>query len=138
MATSHPATPRLVDIDRLTSISSLVAEGATFTGHFQTNRDLGIKIDGVLEGNITFETGGTIHVGATGVVQNTRLEADNVFIEGKVVGSVVARKALEITGSGTLLGDASYDALIDMHPRARVRGKLEYRGDVEAPAGSNG
>jgi hypothetical protein len=29
-----------------------------------------------------------------------------------------------------LMGDASYDELIDMHPRARVRGKIEFRGDL--------
>jgi hypothetical protein len=33
-----------------------------------------------------------------------------------------------------LLGDASYDEMIDMHPRARVRGKIEYRGDIDAAA----
>ena len=46
----------------------------------------------------------------------------------------IARKALEITGSATVIGDASYDELIDMHPRARVRGKVEYRGDIDAAA----
>ena len=40
--------------------------------------------------------------------------------------------ASPITGSATLIGDASYDELIDMHPRARVRGKIEYRGDIDA------
>ena len=45
----------------------------------------------------------------------------------------MARKSLEITGSATVIGDASYDALVDVHPRARIRGKLEYRGDVDAP-----
>ena len=73
-----------------------------------------------------------LHVGATGVIEHTRLAADYVFIEGKVIGTVIARKALEITGSATLIGDASYDELIDMHPRARVRGKIEYRGDIDA------
>ena len=129
---NHPATTRLVPAERLGAISSLIAEGAEFDGNFQTSRDLGIKIDGRLKGNITFETGGTIHVGPTGVIENTRLEADYVFIEGKVIGTVIARKSLEITGSATLIGDASYDELIDMHPRARVRGKIEYRGEIDA------
>jgi cytoskeletal protein CcmA (bactofilin family) len=62
------------------------------------------------------------------------LEADHILIEGKVIGNVFARKALEISGSGTLLGDAAYDELIDMHPRAKVRGKLEYRGDMDSPS----
>ncbi len=128
----NPSATRLVPADRLTAITSLIAEGAVFEGNFHTASDQGIKVDGRLQGNITFEAGGTLHVGATGVIENTRLEADYVFIEGKVVGTVIARKALEITGSATLLGDASYDELIDMHPRARVRGKIEYRGDIDA------
>ena len=128
----NPATTRLVPVERLSAITSLIAEGAVFDGNFHTTRDQGIKVDGLLKGNITFESGGTLHVGATGVIENTRLEADYVFIEGKVIGTVIARKALEITGSATLLGDASYDEMIDMHPRARVRGKIEYRGDIDA------
>lgn len=132
MNASNPATTRLVPADRLAAVTSLIAEGAVFDGNFHTARDQGIKVDGLVKGNITFETGDTLHVGATGVVENTRMEADYVFIEGKVVGTVIARKALEITGSATLLGDASYDELIDMHPRARVRGKIEYRGDIDA------
>lgn len=127
----HPATTRLVPVERLSSITSLIAEGAVFDGNFHSTRDQGIKVDGQLKGNIMFESGGTLHIGATGVVENTRLEADFVFIEGKVFGTVIARKALEITGSATLIGDASYDELIDMHPRARVRGKIEFRGDIE-------
>ena len=129
---SNNPTTRLVPIERLSAITSLIAEGAVFEGNFHTAVDQGIKIDGLLTGNVTFSNGGTLHVGATGVVENTRLEADYIFIEGKVIGTVIARKALEIAGSATLLGDASYDELIDMHPRARVRGKIEYRGDIEA------
>ena len=100
---------------------------------FLCAQDQGIKIDGHLKGNISFEAGGTLHVGANGVIENTRLEADYVFIEGRVTGTVIARKALEITGSGTLVGDAQYDELIDLHPRARVRGKIEFRGDIDQP-----
>ncbi|MCW5654710.1 polymer-forming cytoskeletal protein [Hydrogenophaga sp.] len=128
--TAQPAPTRLVPAERLSAITSLIAEGSAFEGHFQSSRDQGIKVDGHLRGNISFESGGTLHVGATGVIENTRLEADYVFIEGKVTGTVIARKALEIAGSGTLVGDASYDDLIDLHPRARVRGKIEYRGEL--------
>jgi cytoskeletal protein CcmA (bactofilin family) len=126
-------TARLVPAERLKAISSLIGEGAVFDGGFQSSKDLGIKVDGKLIGNIVFEQGGAVHIGPTGVVENTSIEADYVFIEGKVKGSIVARKSLEITGSATVIGDASYDALVDIHPRARIRGKLEYRGDVDAP-----
>ena len=126
-------TARLVPVELLKAISSLIGEGAVFDGGFQSSKDLGIKVDGKLIGNIVFEQGGAVHIGPTGVVENTSIEADYVFIEGKVKGSIVARKSLEITGSATVIGDASYDALVDVHPRARIRGKLEYRGDVDAP-----
>ena len=124
---------RLVPAERLKAISSLIGEGAVFDGGFQSSKDLGIKVDGKMIGNIVFEQGGAVHIGPTGVVENTSIEADYVFIEGKVKGTIVARKSLEITGSATVIGDASYDALVDVHPRARIRGKLEYRGDVDAP-----
>jgi cytoskeletal protein CcmA (bactofilin family) len=126
------STARLVPAERLKAISSLIGEGAVFDGGFHSSKDLGLKVDGKLIGNIVFEQGGAVHIGPTGVVENTSIEADYVFIEGKVKGSIVARKSLEITGSATVIGDASYDALVDIHPRARIRGKLEYRGDVDA------
>jgi len=135
MSTSSPPTTRLIPSDKLGAIGSLIAEGAVFEGDFKSQKDLGIKVDGLLKGGISFEQGGTIHIGPTGVVENTRLEADHILIEGKVVGNVVARKGLEISGSGTLLGDAAYDELIDMHPRAKVRGKIEYRGDMDLNGG---
>ena len=93
---------------------------------------LGLKVDGVLKGDISLDTGGTVHVGATGAVEGTTIEADNVLIEGKVRGTEIARKTLELTGSATLLGYALYDALIDLHPRERLRGKIELRGVIDA------
>ena len=131
MKTRNEPTPtRLVPAERLIAVTSLIAEGAVFTGSFNSAQDLGIKIDGVLNGGINFETGGVIHIGATGVIEKTSLVADFIFIEGKVVGTVTARKALEISGSATLLGDATYEINLDIHPRARIKGKVEYTGDM--------
>ena len=128
------ASARLVSGERLGAITSLIGEGAHFEGDFQTSRDLGLRVDGRLKGAISFDKGGAVHVGPTGVVEGTTIQADHVFIEGRVVGAVIARKTLEISGSGTLVGDAQYDALIDVHPRARIKGRLEFRGDMEGPA----
>ena len=128
---SARASARLVPAERMNAITSLIGEGAVFEGSFHSNEDLGIKVDGQLVGGIVFENGGAIHIGPTGLVENTTLEADYIFIEGKVKGNVIARKSLEISGSATVLGDVLYDALIDIHPRARLRGKIEYRGDVD-------
>ncbi|HMS28055.1 MAG TPA: polymer-forming cytoskeletal protein [Burkholderiaceae bacterium] len=129
--TTERTTARLVPNDRLNAITSLIGEGAVFEGSFHSNQDLGIKVDGQLIGGIAFVNGGAIHIGPNGLVENTTLEADYIFIEGKVKGNVIARKSLEISGSATVLGDVTYDALIDIHPRARIRGKIDYRGDVD-------
>lgn len=126
-----PVPARLVPAEQLAAISSLIAEGASFEGSFSSREDLGLKIDGVLKGNISFAQGGTVHIGPTGVVDGTTIEADHVLLEGKVRGTLIARKTLEISGSATLLGDALYDALLDVHPRARLRGKIEFRGDMD-------
>jgi cytoskeletal protein CcmA (bactofilin family) len=133
-ADTSRAPARLVPAEQLNGITSLVAEGAQFEGTFSARVDLGLKVDGQLKGDIRLENGGTVHVGATGVVEGTTIEADHVLIEGKVRGTVIARKTLEITGSATLLGDALYDALLDVHPRARLRGKVEYRGEIDNAA----
>jgi len=135
MNTYNPSdrnTARLVPNERLNAITSLIGEGAVFEGSFHSTQDLGIKVDGQLIGAIVFEKAGAIHIGPTGLVENTSLEADYIFIEGKVRGNVIARKSLEISGSATVLGDVTYDAMIDIHPRARLRGKIDYRGDVDA------
>ncbi len=102
--TTERTTARLVPNDRLNAITSLIGEGAVFEGSFHSNEDLGIKVDGQLVGGIVFENGGAIHIGPTGLVENTTLEADYIFIEGKVKGNVIARKSLEISGSATVLG----------------------------------
>ena len=130
--TTERTTARLVPNDRLNAITSLIGEGAVFEGSFHSKDDLGIKVDGQLLGGIVFENGGAIHIGPTGLVENTTIEADYIFIEGKVKGNVIARKSLEISGSATVLGDIVYDALIDIHPRARLRGKIDYRGDLDS------
>jgi cytoskeletal protein CcmA (bactofilin family) len=128
---STGSAARLVPAEELGAISSLIAEGAVFEGSFTSRQDLGLKIDGVLKGNINFASGGTVHVGATGLVEGTTIEADHILLEGKVRGTLIARKTLEITGSATLLGDAHYDALLDVHPRARLKGKVEFRGEMD-------
>lgn len=124
--------PRLVPVEALNAVSSLVAEGAVFEGSFSAQQDLGLRIDGVLKGGVKVQQGGTVHVGPGGRVEDTVIEADHVLIEGRVQGTVIARQTLEITGSGTLIGDAFYDAQLDVHPRARLKGKVEFRGELDA------
>ena len=55
-------------MDHFTSIFSLIVERGVFDGSFRTTCDVGIAPDGMLKGNISFNVGGIIYVGATSVV----------------------------------------------------------------------
>jgi hemolysin activation/secretion protein len=103
------------------AISSLIAK--TVTAFIQTSRNLNIKIGQNAQRTTSTDVSGTYSYWRYRC--DTRLEADYIYAQRtKLAGSVVARKALEITGSATLLGDASYDEVMDIHPRARMRGRL--------------
>jgi cytoskeletal protein CcmA (bactofilin family) len=129
--TQRASQARLVSAERFAAITSLIGEGAVFEGDFFTSRDLGIRIDGRVKGAIRIDIGGAVHIGPTAVVEGTSIEADHIYIEGRVSGQLLARKTLEITGSATVIGDAQYDGLLDIHPKARIRGQLIYRGDMD-------
>jgi cytoskeletal protein CcmA (bactofilin family) len=132
MSSDTNATPSLVPAERLDAVDSLIAPGTSFEGHFRSDRDQGIRVDGHLKGHIVFEHGGTIHVGTSGQIEEAVLEADYIYVEGQVTGTVVARKALEVASSAILVGHTGYDACIAIHPGARVHGTLEFRGDLGA------
>ena len=103
----NPASTRLVPAERLSAITSLIAEGAVFDGNFHTTRDQGIKVDGQLKGNITFETGGTLHVGAAAVTINTIDNSTKTWIAGTRGGDGVdsaANIALLSTDSSRIFG----------------------------------
>lgn len=127
---NNSQTNRLVTNERLENIGTLISESAHFTGDFSSDQDIGIKVDGKLDGSIILKNGGTIHIGPTADISGAKLEADHIYIEGRVDGNVLARKTLEISGSATLLGDAEYHELIDLHPRAKVKGHLEFTGEI--------
>jgi cytoskeletal protein CcmA (bactofilin family) len=126
--TSRPRTSaRLVPAQQLGAINSQIAEDALFEGSLSAQQDLGLRIDGTLHGEVCLAVGGTVHIGPTGVVLDTVIEADHVLIEGQVRGTVLARQTLEITSTASLLGDVVYGTLLDVHAGAKLRGRIEYR-----------
>ena len=69
------------------------------------------------------------------LVPNDRLNAITSLIgEGAVFeGSFHSKDDLGIKVDGQLIGGIVFDdALIDIHPRARLRGKIDYRGDLDS------
>lgn len=80
--------------------ASLLSRNAKIEGEIQGNENL--RIEGYLKGSIRLN--GDIHIDSTGIVE-AEIKAINVFIEGTVIGNVVASEHLEIQSSGKMTGD---------------------------------
>lgn len=131
MTTKNPILEsQLVTTQRLERVSTFIAEHTTFKGDFTADEDvdLGIKIDGKLEGSVIVPTGGVVHIGPTGHVTGTTIEADYVFVEGTVDGKIISRKGVEFTGSSSVKGAVDYFGSCNMHNLAKVRGTVSYVG----------
>lgn len=124
-------TTHLVEFKLLESISSFVAENTRVRGDLDAlnDEDLGLKVDGVVEGSIKIAKGGTVHIGPTGRVEGEVIEADYVFVEGLVVGGIIARKGVELSPSSTVKGSIQYHGAMNMHNLAKVKGTVQFMGD---------
>lgn len=124
-------TTHLVEFKLLESISSFVAENTRVRGDLDAlnDEDLGLKVDGVVEGSIKITKGGIVHIGPTGRVEGEVIEADYVFVEGLVVGGIIARKGVELSPSSTVKGSIQYHGAMNMHNLAKVKGTVQFMGD---------
>jgi cytoskeletal protein CcmA (bactofilin family) len=121
----------LVKQQSLEAITSFVAENTRVKGDLEAmeGEDLGIKIDGTVLGSIKIPKGGTVHIGPTGSVEGELIEADYIFVEGRVTGTILSRRGVELSPSCTVKGQVQYHGAMNMHTLAKVRGTVEYMGD---------
>src|SRR5690348_12373100 len=93
-AATRPATPALRPVTCL---------GATleFTGKISGQEDL--HIDGKVDGSISIQ-GHRLMVGPTGQLKSD-VTADEVVVQGKVIGNLHARDRVEIKNGGAVFGD---------------------------------
>jgi cytoskeletal protein CcmA (bactofilin family) len=110
--------------------TSVLSNKVKFEGEIHGDEDF--HVEGYFKGAIKIS--GNIFVGRNGVVQ-ADVEADNVVIQGKINGNVVARKQLEIRSSGQLLGDCTAQS-IDIKEGAVFDGRLNMLQPSLASAGS--
>jgi cytoskeletal protein CcmA (bactofilin family) len=111
---------------------SLLSKKVKIEGEIQGDENL--QVEGHFKGSIRLK--GDIFVGRGGVVQ-ADVEADNVVIQGKINGNVVARKQLEIQSSGQLLGDCTAQS-IDIKEGAVFDGRLNMLHSSAASSGTGG
>ena len=111
--------------------TSLLSKKVNIVGDVEGNEDL--HVEGRFKGSIKIT--GNILVGPTGVV-DADVEAENIIIQGKINGNVLARQQLEIQSLGQLIGDCSAQS-IDIKEGAVFEGRSNMLKPPAAPSASN-
>ena len=103
-------------------IRSLIAQGSLIEGNFKFSE--GLRVDGEVVGNIMARADmpSMLVVSETAVVQG-ELRADHIIISGSVSGLVHAAVLLELQPKARIRGDVHYAAL-EMHQGAIIDGDL--------------
>ena len=89
-----------------------------------------LRVGGIVEGEV--EVTGDVEIGDMAKVKAS-VTARDVSIRGHLVGAVVARKRLEVTRSGSLIGDVRV-ARLTIQDGATFSGKVSMGAAAEAPA----
>lgn len=103
-------------------IKSLIAEGSQIDGNISFTD--GLRVDGVVVGNILAgEDVASILVISEIASINGEITADHIIVNGTVKGPIHARKMLELQPKARIEGDVEYAAL-EMHQGALITGQL--------------
>src|SRR5712691_1735152 len=89
-----------------------------------------LRVGGIVEGEV--EVTGDVEIGDMAKFKAS-VTARDVSIRGHLVGAVVARKRLEVTRSGSLIGDVRV-ARLTIQDGATFSGKVSMGAAAEAPA----
>lgn len=129
---------QIVTTSHLDNITAFIAERTTMRGDFRADDeagDVGLKVDGKVEGTITIPKGGVVHIGPTGVVNGKAgdasapaIEADLIYVEGTVEGHIVARVGLELAPTATIKGKVTYHEGLAVHHLAKLRASVTFAG----------
>jgi cytoskeletal protein CcmA (bactofilin family) len=111
-------------------IKSLIAEGSRIAGNV-TFTD-GMRIDGEVKGDVhADESQPSLLVISDAAVVHGSVLADHIIINGQVKGPVHAQNLLELQPKARIEGDVQYTAL-EMHQGALITGQLRPLLEGEA------
>ena len=103
-------------------IKSLIAPGTQIDGHVRFTE--GLRVDGVVVGNVQAAAeGASILVVSETASITGEVRADHIIINGSVTGPVHAGGLLELQPRARITGDVQYAAL-EMHQGALIDGLL--------------
>lgn len=103
-------------------IKSLIAEGTEIQGNLSFSD--GLRVDGSIVGNVVAaEAVASILVISDSASITGAITADHIIINGTVKGPIHARRMLELQPKARIEGDVEYAAL-EMHQGALIAGQL--------------
>jgi cytoskeletal protein CcmA (bactofilin family) len=110
-------------------IKSLIAEGTQIEGNVAFSE--GLRVDGTIIGNVLASDGGaSILVISDSASITGEITADHIIVNGTVKGPIHARHMLELQPKARIEGDVEYAAL-EMHQGALIAGQLRPLLDNE-------
>ena len=115
---------------KATGSTSLLSKKLHIVGEIEGNEDL--HLEGQFKGSI--KVTGNVFVGPTGVVE-ADVEAENIIIQGKIHGNVLAHRQLEIRSLGELIGDCSAQS-IDIKEGALFEGRSKMLRPAASTTGA--
>jgi cytoskeletal protein CcmA (bactofilin family) len=103
-------------------IKSLIADGSEINGNISFTD--GLRVDGKVTGNVhaSEEISSILVISEIATIIG-EITADHIIINGTVKGPVHARKMLELQPKARIEGDVQYTAL-EMHQGALITGQL--------------
>jgi len=119
-------TKKAAPMAPVSKIETVIGPNAHVRGDIQS--DGGVRIDGILEGNIDLTGNLVIGEGAKLIAE---INANNISISGAVKGNISGNR-VEILETGRVWGDLTINSLL-LNEGAYLRGQTTMHGDIEPP-----
>lgn len=117
---------------KATGTNSVLSKKVNIEGDIRGDEDL--RVDGNIKGSIKLT--GDVFIGQSGFVE-ADVEADNIIIQGRITGNVLARQQLEIQATGQLLGDCRAKS-IEIREGAIFEGRSSMFRSAVTPSPTTG
>jgi len=107
-------------------IDSLIGAGTKIEG--DVTFDGGLRVDGEVKGNVRSagDSGGTLVVSEHARIEG-EIHVSHLVINGTIIGPVYSSEFLELQPRARVTGDVQYNSL-EMHLGAIVQGRLVHQG----------
>jgi len=109
-------------------IDTLIGAGTRVDGniHFAG----GLRIDGMVKGNVVAEDNGTLVLSAEATIEG-EVRVAHAVINGRVVGPIHGTESIELQAKANVSGDVHYKTL-EVHLGAIVQGRLVHAPEMRA------